>query len=135
MFGVTEQDYFLSNARVRGITTAGKLTIGDTPYNSREYSVIGPILLDNSINPVEYNLVIPPMPRIAGDVVMVLFRIANVSGVNPGPQAIVKLPSNVYCSWDNEPAYSKELNMSYYEQVQLQLIYNGSVFVNTFEFC
>lgn len=132
MFGITTKDYFLSNAKVRSVITAGKTTSNDA-LNPREYTIIGPIVLDNSTGPVEYNLEVDLTGLVTGTTVMVLFTITNVN-TNP---VLVNTQSNVYSSFGTglAPGYGRQLDFSLYEQVQFQLNLNGNgILINTFDF-
>ena len=141
MFGTVQQDQYLSNARVRNITTAGKLSSTVSTggiYNNLNYTVVS-VFLNNAIAPVTYNLTVANNPgQMPGDIKMYLFTIAAALGQEPQFPCVVNLPDNVYSSFQDinfeSPGYGRQLIFNNYKQVSLGLIFDGQVWINTFEY-
>jgi hypothetical protein len=140
MFGTIAKDQYVSNVSIRSNTTAGSLateSILQPPSNGYPgnppqgpYSVIKYPPFDNTAAPVTYTLTVDSTNLSTGDMVVILFSI-----VNPGGNAvIVDLPANVYSSFTNTPGILN-LDLTQYGQFNFTLLYNGSKFINTFEFC
>lgn len=144
MFGVVEKDNLFSNMRIEAQTTAGMLStpriIGQnyvsfpntsTPVTvpAGPYSVIDLGTLDNSSSPVVYNLTVDSSNLVVGDMVVLVFRVAV-----PGANAVtIILPPNVLSSFGYE-IYASELNITDYLYYNLELLFDGSFLLNTFEF-
>lgn len=145
MFGVVEKDNLFSNVRVEAHTTAGRLSttpiiIGQnylsfpntsTPVTvpSGPYSVIDLGTLDNSNGPVVYNLAVNSSNLVVGDAVVLIFRVAD-PGANP---VTIVLPPNVLSSFGND-IYASEIDVTSYLYYNLELLFDGSFLLNTFEF-
>lgn len=140
MFGTVAKDQYVSNASVKSNTTAGILDTssiiqdpstgypGNPPVGP--YSVITIPKFDNSKDPVIYKLTVDSSNLTLGDIVVVLF-----SNTTPAGETVtVTLPTNIYTSFNNTPG-NPELTLTPYSQFAFTLLFNGSIFVNTFEFC
>jgi hypothetical protein len=145
MFGVLEKDNLFSNVRIEAQTTAGKLStpliIGQNyvsyPNTSTPnltvpvgpYSVIDLGTLDNSSSPVAYNLAVDSSNLVVGDMVVLVFRVA----VPEANAVTIILPPNVLSTFGNE-VYASELDITNYLYYNLELLFDGSFLLNTFEF-
>ena len=137
MFGLVEKDIFLSNTTISGNTVAGKLTVPNVIYPISPdypatpigpYSVITIPPLGSTIAPVTYNLVVDSTNSVIGDQVVFLFSTF-------GDQTItVNLPTNVYYTWQNNPTGVASFTITAGQPYNLPLIWQGTKFINTFEF-
>lgn len=141
MFGFVEKDQYTSNASVRSNTTAGSLATSDIlqqPSNgypgsppTGPYSVIVIPPLDNTTAPVTYTLTVNSANLVVGDVVVIIFSVVVPAGANA---VTINLPANIYSSFGDNPG-TPTMDITEYSQFDLRLLYNGSKFINTFEFC
>lgn len=135
MFGLVDKDFQFTNLKIDAQTTAGKLSASNivgqvypsTPIGP--YSVINIDTFDNTINPVSYTLSLDSSNLNVGDMVMVLFKVAQPDGND----VIINLPSNIYFSY-SFITNTTSFNIKEYPYFNIPLLFNGSIFVSTFEF-
>lgn len=137
MFGLVEKDIFLSNSTISGQTVAGKLIVPNVIYPISQdypavpigpYSVITIPPLGSTTAPVTYNLTVDSTNSEIGDQVIILFDTF-------GDQTItVNLPANVYYTWLGNTLGATSFTITAGQPYNLPLLWQGTKFINTFEF-
>jgi len=137
MFGLVEKDIFLSNSTISGQTVAGKLIVPNVIYPISQdypavpighYSVITIPPLGSTTAPVTYNLTVDSTNSEIGDQVIILFDTF-------GDQTItVNLPANVNYTWMGNTLGATSFTITAGQPYNLPLLWQGTKFINTFEF-
>lgn len=141
MFGTIAKDQYVSNVSIRSNTTAGSLATSSIlqppsngyPANPPQgpYSVIKYPPFNNTTAAVTFTLTVDSTNLSTGDIVVILFSVVVPGGANT---VEVDLPANVYSSFNGSPGITT-MDITQFSQFNLTLLYDGSKFINTFEFC
>ena len=135
MFGIVQKDNSFSNVTISSTSSTGNLSSpaviqpispGYPSTPTGPYSVMTHIL-DNTNDPVNYNLTVDSTNSVLGDTVTYIFKALVPFGPNA---ATVNLPINVFLLYTQT-----EIVVSDYLQYNLTLLYNGTLYLNTFESC